>query len=629
MSRKLIPSFIFFLSLHCLFSLGHAQDLKQDSETSEIDATTLSRQYITDKPWEGEFSERTVHAPFQKIKPQPLQITSPQFETLFQSSSAVQSRSQGSPTTSVRGSSQAARVLFLLDNLPLNFLDGFGGSSQFVPTEILEQVNIFEGPTSALYGANALGGSIHFVPSRKKETLLRLGWNNTSASPFSQSSGATTNAALVTPLIHQDRHFLQASAFIEKDNGAFPFTEPASTTQVRAHNQQKMSRFTLLGQHKHSRGKISHLLLFSDLQKTTPGPLYNPLITNQHSKAFLAGFTSELKTSDSTLWTSRMSYASLNSDFLDSSTSQSRSDKLWSSQILAWEISPGILSQTLFDIGHNNYSATFVQDQRYERTEPELAQTLIVPILSNLFVEPSVRHLFRYQKTLWQFNIPWVYNSYRAWFLYSEGFRPPSLTDLYAQTIYFQGNTHLQPESSRQYEVGNSWSPQTGWTLSASAFQLEYSNLLQSSILPSSQFTKINVGRARTTGANLKTEGIYQHWQWQATHTFMHAEDLTTGRPLRFSPRHQTFLKAAFAISENHSWSLQQTLWSPIWDLNPQTGQQIKLSGWESTDLIGTYQWKRWSLQGGVYNLFDRARQMNYGYPEPQRRIAMALEARF
>lgn len=582
-------------------------------------ANELPHQYITDTPWMNEFSDRTTHAPFEKLTPQPLQITSPYFEHLFLGSTAVQSRSQGSPTTSIRGSSQAARVLFLLDNIPLNFLDGFGGSTQFVPTEILQQINIFEGPTSALYGANALGGSVHFVAGKNTDRLLRV-----------SSSPTDANVAFIMPLIQSENASLQGSVFLENNDGDFSFTQGNGQNGIRQNNDQQQKRFTLLGRYQTKNWKLSHLLLYSDLRKTTPGPIVQPEINDQKSKALLAGISSEYKTSTSTLWTSRFSYAGLHSDFLNATEeSTSNSDKLWLSQTFSWEISPGILSQTLFDLNQNFYTASFVQNENFDRSEPEIAQSFIFPFSSRVFFEPSLRYLFRYEQALFQLNVPVLFENSRLWFLYSEGFRPPSLTDLYAQTSYFRGNPLLQPETSQQFEIGQALNIEA-LTFSSSLFFLKYQDLLQGSVLPTSEFTKINVGEAETYGMNAKIDFQQPRWKTHLSHTYMLARESATRTPLRFSPEHQTFMSFSAQIKKSYEITLQQSLWSAIWDLNFTNGQNIKLAPWSSTDILFSYKWNNaLSVQAGVYNLFDQRRELSFGYPEPQRRAALAAEMKF
>ena len=169
-------------------------------------ALELPPQLILDSRLYDDASERSAVTPYVTVTPSPLQLTAPAFETLFLNTTLVQSRSQGSPSTSMRGSAQASRVLFLLDNIPLNFADGFGGATQFVPTELLGQVHIFAGPTSALYGSSAVGGVLHFVPQKRNAPLLRLGLNETDDSSFDVQ---TKNFTAIYPLLIGKKDFVQ------------------------------------------------------------------------------------------------------------------------------------------------------------------------------------------------------------------------------------------------------------------------------------------------------------------------------------------------------------------------------------------------------------------------------------
>jgi vitamin B12 transporter len=270
-----------------------------------------------------------------------------------------------------------------------------------------------------------------------------------------------------------------------------------------------------------------------------------------------------------------------------------------------------------------------VQNQNFERSEPELAQSFILPLAKNIFFEPSVRHLFRYDETLFQINMPMVFESSRLWLMYSEGFRPPSLTDLYAQTSYFRGNPQLQPEKSQQYEFGQSWQHQ-GVTLSNSLFLLKYKDLLQSSVLPSSEFTKINVGKAETYGMSAKLEITQPHWQAHLSHTYMIARETPSNVRLRFSPEHQTFASLHLLVAQKQTLTLQHSVWSPLVDLDFINNRNVRLTDWSSTDVLWMYRWRdERSLQMGVYNLWNQRRELTYGYPEPQRRVALAFETTF
>ncbi len=606
-----------FLLCYLFFFSAHSEDIY-----------TLPKQYVFASPLDDEFSDRLMTAPYTLVKPQPLQITSPQFENLFNTLATVQSRSNGSPSTSLRGSSQVARVLFLLDNIPLNFLDGFGASTLFVPTEILKSIHVFEGPTSASYGSSALGGAIHFISQRRETSLLRVGLSDTDTR-FIQSEGtlSTANIAVITPLIQTSHYHLQASAFLEKDRGDYPFTAPNGKNDRRQNNSQNLRRFTLKGTYKDESWQFDHLMLYTGLNKRTPGSLYFPSITDQNSDAFFAGFNSQYNISDSLLWTSRFSHSRLHSDFYFGINSYSNSQKNWTSQSLSWEFLPGWLSQTLLEISENKFQSSFAATGGFTRTEPELAQTLVIPLSRQWTLEPTARYLAKYDKTLFQLSMPYSFESAKIWTMYSEGFRPPALIDLYANDPTYKGNPNLTPEESRQLEIGTSWNFQN-FDFSTALFQVDYSNLLQGTVDSLGVFSKVNSGKARTQGWSTKITADFKTVVFHVGYSALLAR-AASKEALLFSPEHQVFSSLTY---KKDSWSLalQQSLWSSFQDLNFTTGQQTRMAPWQSTDLLLFAQLnKKWNGSFGVYNLFDQKRELSFGYPEPQRRVALAIEYSF
>jgi outer membrane receptor for ferrienterochelin and colicin len=119
-------------------------------------------------------------------------------------------------------------------------------------------------------------------------------------------------------------------------------------------------------------------------------------------------------------------------------------------------------------------------------------------------------------------------------------------------------------------------------------------------------------------------------WTSQLSHTYMLARELPPRTPLRFSPEHQSFFSFNYLLDQKRSLTLQQTLWSSIWDLDFINNRNTRLPSWSSTDILLSQKINTLSsLQLGIYNLFNQRREMTFGYPEPQRRAALALEMTF
>lgn len=589
------------------------------SVTSE---TTAPKQYIFAEKESEEFSQRTLNAPFTDITPHPLVLTNSAFENIFYSNTSLQAKSQGAPTVAIRGSNQAARVLYVLDDIPLNFADGFGGSNLLIPIELTQSVHVIEGPSSSLYGANAMAGAIHFKTKSHARPLLRIGYGDADKSLSSPTT--TANLAIVAPIELNDTHSLRMSSFLEKDRGDFRHTTDGFDS-TRSDNSQSLRRFTLSSRHKWTHWDIRTFSLYTGLNKITPGPLHTPLITSQKSDVYFAAVSAKRKT-DNMLSKSVISASRMQSQFFDFGSNNSDSDKLFASHIHEFKLSNNWLSQTLLDINWNRYQSSYTGSETFDRTEPELAQTFIYDSLTGLTVEPSVRYLQRYQQLLGQVHIPYKFKNARTWISVGQGYRPPALTDLYAQTSYYIGNRDLLPEKSVQTELGLGWDlPFVSVT--SSVYKTRYTNLFRSSSVSPGVISKINVGEAESSGINLGASfKLSPHWKTQWQHSMMAAREIPSNTPLLFSPSNQTFVSITY---EHKKWTAtaQHTMWSSFWDIDYNTGDSVKMGSWEGTDILISHTASdrvRWGV--GVFNIFDNPRQLSFDFPEPQRRIFLNLE---
>lgn len=583
------------------------------------------KQYIFADRNNSDFSNRTSSAPFTVIEPHPLLLTNSTFENIFYSNTSIQARSQGSPTVSIRGSNQAARVLFVLDEIPLNFADGFGGSTLLVPLELTDTVQVVEGPTSALYGANALAGAIHFRTKKFQRPRIRANFTGKTLPWF--SAARQTTASAVLPYNISDQHSVQASVFTERDDGDFEHTTEGRK-EKRRNNSQSMARMTLGSRHDFGAWKLKTLGLYTSLDKTTPGPLRSPLVTHQESDIFFGAISANYQ-AQNIASNSVLSVSRFRSKYEDFGLNHSNSDKLFASEIFVYRLTPQLLSQTLIDFNWNRYQSSYTGAETFDRIEPEVAQTLIYQATSEWTIEPTVRYLTRYQRLLGQLHVPYRLQNSRVWLSLGQGFRPPALTDLYAQNAYFIGNRDLLPEQSFQSEIGLAWDfPLV--TLSSSVFRTKYTNLFQSLSLQPGVSTKTNVGRARTLGMNMNARFDLHHaWQLQLSHTLMSARDLQSNTPLHFSPENQSFVSLTYA---RNSWnaSLQHTLWSSFYDTDFNSAQVVRMAPWQGTDFLLFRKFENeLSIGFGVFNMFNNPRQLTFDFPEPQRRFTMNVEIPF
>jgi iron complex outermembrane recepter protein len=74
----------------------------------------------------------------------------------------------------MRGLDGTARVLVLLDGVPLNFSAGGGINWHMIESAELEKIEIMKGPASALYGNNAMGGVINLITKKPANRITGM-----------------------------------------------------------------------------------------------------------------------------------------------------------------------------------------------------------------------------------------------------------------------------------------------------------------------------------------------------------------------------------------------------------------------------------------------------------------------
>lgn len=139
------------------------------------------------------------------------------------------------PTVSVRGLSgdEQSRTLVLLDGVPVNTSDEGGVNWNSLNMVDVEQMEVFKGPGSSLYGSNAMGGVINIITREPEEPLsgsaeVTYGTFNTMQSKLSLNSRAGENVKL------------QLSGFYNTSDGYDPVPD---SMQSRPEHQYSVPRY--------------------------------------------------------------------------------------------------------------------------------------------------------------------------------------------------------------------------------------------------------------------------------------------------------------------------------------------------------------------------------------------------
>ncbi len=134
---------------------------------------------------------------------------------------------------------------------------------------------------------------------------------------------------------------------------------------------------------------------------------------------------------------------------------------------------------------------------------------------------------------------------------YGLGFRPPSFRELYLRFenpgvgYVVDGNDQLKPEKSRTANADVEYSPFKNWSMSFSVFRNDITNLIQYNYANRgasefASFQLMNIQRAYTRGVELGTRVRFlKYFALELGYNHTDTKDLTTDRPLEGRALHQ------------------------------------------------------------------------------------------
>jgi outer membrane cobalamin receptor len=567
------------------------------------------------------FSERSGVWPSEAIPAQTFEnndrtTTSDRWNTV----PGVQSREQGSPTISIRGSAQADRVLQLFDGAPLNMADGVGASTLLIPTEIMSEASLIKGPASVFYGNSAMAGAI--------DHRVRYFDDITLSGQLADAGGqfGDRHASLVVPFQRDRKPVAQLSILSERDPGAYLYQSSLGSGR-REHNSQDLQRATAATNLEFGDGwKLSARLVEAHSDGESPGSLVFPLTsaidqkgslaTVQLSRAFSASTLASLRVTDTRMWGdydhgASSSFASRTSLFADLNTSATDS----------------LLVRTFGDFSYDSLAASYVGTNRFYQNDADIGQTYQWSLSPEISLQPSYRYQSRFGQLFKAVAAIFSKGRSTTSLRYGEGFRAPSLTDRFGNFSTFIANPSLQPERSWSVELesefinGKRYSGfLEGFATKASTYYTGFTDLVDTKTI-GANFTKVNSGDARSVGAEASIAYGYKIWMLSTAYSYLDGRNLTANEPLRLAPRHQAVVSLAQLFGPL-LFEVKETFWSSFYDRDPITGSLIELPSWSTFDFsVRTLALSHWEFRVGALNLFDQSRALTYGYPEAQRRF--------
>jgi vitamin B12 transporter len=526
----------------------------------------------------------------------------------------------------IRGGA-GTHTLVMIDGFPVNSptLGSFDIGS--LPVDDFEQVEVVRGAQSALYGSNAMGGVVNFLP-RKGEAGRQYGaglaggsfsslkWNG-----FAQGAGSRGNLHL-------------GAAGWESD-GILP--------------NDKTSLHSFLGSGELAVGDKSrlHALLFTtDQRKEVPIDFGTPRDVNHHltRRGFMAGARWETEV------TKALTVAASGSVFDEFFHEKDPADP---GEVFPFEFDDTTKTRKMdfrlqgrYAIG--KVSTTFVgveyvKDRGTDSLKSNFGDTDLAASTYNrsLYVQEELRpwkhtgvsagvRLDRNSEAGTEFN-PKVAAFHeierigvRVRGAVGRGFRVGTISE---KADPFLGNRNLSPEIVVSYEAGADFRGLKGAQISATWFYQDFSELIQfdGSVPGPVGFGQLrNVGRAFSRG--VEAEASYRFMPQAAlamTYTYSGTWDSTNRRRILGIPTQRGGLLLLVNPSPRWEGRIDWRIESDQLDA-PPNGGDIRRPGYARVDAFAKYLWpvqdtaiREFALTGKVQNLLNRDYEERKGFPAP------------
>lgn len=212
-----------------------------------------------------------------------------------------------------------------------------------------------------------------------------------------------------------------------------------------------------------------------------------------------------------------------------------------------------------------------------------------------------------------------VVGSGKARAAWGEGFRAPSVAELY---FPFGGNSDLNPERSRTWEVGYDHQITTSTSASATYFNSDYDNLI---IYDNATFAFSNAGAAEVQGLELALRWAGAAFRASGSWTLLDTERVATGRQLERRPRNSGSLSlgwsggpASAEVSMIHSGEKLD-----VQPIAPYAS--IEADAWTTIDVSAEYSLGSLRPYVRIENLLDERYEEVLGYPSASRRALIGV----
>jgi len=190
---------------------------------------------------------------------------------------------------------------------------------------------------------------------------------------------------------------------------------------------------------------------------------------------------------------------------------------------------------------------------------------------------------------------------------FSRKSRFPNMRSLYSPS---SGNPDLLSETGTNAEAGFTWD--AGVRLSGAAFLYEFKNMIDSITLSDGTKKYLNIGKAHINGFELQAQKSFGWLEGTVNYTYVDAENDTDSRPLDAMSAHNfNFDLTVFPVGDVrfsvYGLSASKSFW-----FDSSSGKNFDIPAYFNLDAVLAYDFGRFEVFVKATNLFD-----DYIYTEP------------
>lgn len=526
----------------------------------------------------------------------------------------------------MRGVGQGNKVLFMIDGQP-QWAGIFGHSlpDTYVANGV-ERVEVVRGPSSLLYGSNAMGGSVNIVTRKPAE------------------DGVSGRAHAMWGYYYTQKYGLDVGFKEGKWSGVVAATYDRSNGSRANSDFWLSNQFARLEYAPSSQWAVGANVNMAQSRAENPGAVDQPLI-DMWTRIFRGTASFYVKNNYENSRGGIQAYYNWGRHKIDdgySALGGSPRDYLFRSTDYNWgvtayqtvkpwkgnDLSLGVDFKQWGGHSWNEMKNGAPDEEIIDRHEDEMAAYLMMQ-QSFLYDVVSVNAGIRWEHGS-QYGNEWIpqagfilkpFLGNSVKFSFGKGFRSPNLRELY---LYAAANPDLKPEYMYNYEVElRQKLMNSKLDMGLTMFFIDGRDMIQT-VMVSGRPHNMNTGSFINKGIEFDAAyAIDSRWRADMNYSYLH-----TSKPILAAPRHKLNGELSYSPG-NFSFSLES---QSVWGLYTTTGGSATKENYSLLNFRGAYTIKQdfpATLFVKVDNITDKRYEINAGFPMPGITVMGGIDVRF